>query len=112
MLSARERRILDEIESQLAASAQRARQRVINALRAAAVTCAAAALATVTTLTASGVLMPVVGAPLIAVAGTITGSQLLSYCRRHALGPRLWWRVVHRPERSPGIGPTGRPAAG
>jgi hypothetical protein len=109
MLSGRERRILHEIESQLAASSRHARQRVIIAVHAIALAGAAAALATATTLTASGMLLDTVGAPLIAVAGTITGWQLLSHARRLALGPRLRWRLRHRAGRA-GCG--DRPATG
>jgi len=100
MLSGDERRIFHEIESQLVASTRHAREHLIIAARAAALVCAASTLLTATILTAAGWLLPAYGAPVTAVAGAITGWQLLSHTRRHAIGPRLRHRLGRRDRRS------------
>jgi hypothetical protein len=102
MLSEHDREILKQLEADLRPG-DPLRDRVVGTVRGTALLAAAIAVVVLTTLTADGRLLPTVGAPLIAVLGTLTGWQLLGHCRRYALGPQLRWhcrvlvvRVRHR----------------
>lgn len=102
MLTSRERRILRQIERQLTASSRRGRTELIMVARMAVLAFAVASLLATTTLTADAALAPAVGAPMVGIAGLFAGWQLLSHCRRHAVGP--WLRSRLRPRWRPSRG--------
>ena len=98
MLSGRDREILSRFEAELG-SVPAWRMRLIAVARAILLLTAVVMLGVGVGFTASRRIPPGDGAFTVAVAGLVTGWQLLSHSRRYVLGPRMRRRYRGRTQR-------------